>query len=319
MEAEHHGHAPRWRDVGERAVQRLAVADGHVARLAEHGHRVGQAIRAARRHFRGDVDLAPLVAAGHHPERVLRRRRMQLRHVVEAVDVLVPLGMPPVRRAVLMPRHRCAEARLLDPDGIRERREVRAVQALGGAQQIRVAVQAQAGIHRVQGAVDEVERPRRRIGVRRRFGHLRRMAAVVLARAAVRIRERFAEGERRNPQLLPERRPAELVHGCAGFAWRTLQQVRQFAAQILDFGALQHTFQNVEAIAPVGAGDVRVQLPALVEAQRSAIAQGKRSRLASREVRLRRFRLLFRHVPNSASVRRRALPKPWRPCAMMGA
>ena len=294
MEAEHDRDAPCFGSVGERAVQRLAVADGHVARLAEHGHRVRQAVGSGRRHFRLDVDLAALVAAGHHPKGVLRRRRMQLRHVVEAVDVFVPARMVPVRRAVLMPRHGGAEPRLLDPDGVRERREVRAVDALGGAQEVRVSVQPQAGVHDVQTAVDEVDGPRRRIGRRRRLGHLRRMAAIVLVRAAVGIGERLAEGERRNPQVLPEGRSAALVHSGAGFVRRTRQQRGEFAPQVLDFRTLQHAFQNVEAVAAVGTGDVRVELSGIVEAQRPAIAEAKRTRFAAREVGVRCF--LLSHV-----------------------
>src|SRR5262245_25973894 len=64
--------------IGERAVQRLAIGDRHVAGLGDDRHRLRQALGAGLGHPGRNVDLAQLVRARHHPNAVGGGRAVEL-------------------------------------------------------------------------------------------------------------------------------------------------------------------------------------------------------------------------------------------------
>ena len=118
---------------------------------------------------------------------------VELRHEVEAVRALVERGIVPVRPAVLMPRDRTAEARLLDPHRLVEWHEVLAVDGLGDLQQLRMAIEPKARIGELQRAEHELHDIFGRLFRRRRFRHLHRMAPVGKLGTADRIGKRLDE------------------------------------------------------------------------------------------------------------------------------
>ena len=65
--------------------------------------------------------------------------------------------------AVLVPRHRTAETRLLDEDRIVEGHEVVAVDGRGDRKEVRVAVEPQPGGHRLAHGAHEEDHVRGRV------------------------------------------------------------------------------------------------------------------------------------------------------------
>ena len=140
METEVHGHPPLEAAVGKGSVQQLAVADDHVARITNHGHRPHQSFAARLRDQLLDVELPHLVGTRKHPDPIDRSAPMDLGHEIESVDVLVELRALPMGHAVLMPGDRGADSRLLDEERFVEGNEVRPVDRLGDPQEFGMGV-----------------------------------------------------------------------------------------------------------------------------------------------------------------------------------
>ena len=81
----------------------LAIADHHVARIADEGDGAIDPLAPRLLHQLLDVDLTQLVATGQHPHAVDRGTAIDLSHKVESMDILIEVVAFPVSRAVLMP------------------------------------------------------------------------------------------------------------------------------------------------------------------------------------------------------------------------
>ena len=85
-------------------MQRVAIADDYVARLAHHGYRAWQVVSVLF-DKRRDVQVTPTMRTWDYPHAIPGRAAVQLAHQVEAVQALLrTLRGVPVRGAVLMPR-----------------------------------------------------------------------------------------------------------------------------------------------------------------------------------------------------------------------
>ena len=84
--------------VGVGAVQAVAVAHGHVARVGDKRQGAWHSLAVLGDDLR-DVEVSPAVAPRQHPHGILRGAAVQLRHIIEAVLGFLPVRLP-VRRAV---------------------------------------------------------------------------------------------------------------------------------------------------------------------------------------------------------------------------
>ena len=273
VEAEGERDAQFRRRVGERGVEHLAVDDRDVAGVADERQGAGELLASSvALHPRLDVDLPELVRSRHDPETARRRRGIELHLEVEAVDAFVPVRRTPVGDAVLVPRHRTAETGLLDEDRVGEGHEVVAVDRRGDLEEERVAVEPQSGGHRLAHGVHEEDDVRRRVPVGQGLRHLRRVTAAQKPGAAPGVRQRLGEEVRRAGVVEPQGWPSLRVHFRVRTDRRALQHLVGVAAQFGHLVAVDESLEDVEAVLPVGRQDVRMELAAVGQANRSPVA-----------------------------------------------
>ena len=245
--------------VGERPVHALAVGDRHVAGGADERHGVGEPVGAGGLDHRLDVDLAHEVRAGHDPQPVGRRAAVELAHEVEAVGAAVELRAVPVRPAVLVPRHRPAEAGLLDPHRLVERHEVVAVDRRRHARAGRDG-RTPAGRRGRTAAI------RGRSAGRGRARPPAASGSIILAGcrpltargAADRVGQRLDPAQVAVAPVGAERRTTVAVEGGALGDRRVVEHRDDVALDVLQLLGAQHALEDVEAGAVVGLDDRRV-------------------------------------------------------------
>merc|ERR1712093_735733 len=128
VEPEIQGDPPVPCEVWEGEVQRVAIADDHIARLADHGYCARQVI-AVLLHERRDVQVTPTMRTRNHPYAIPGRAAVQLAHEVEPVQALLRTlrDSVPVRGAVLMPRDPRTQLGGLNLQAVCERSEALSV------------------------------------------------------------------------------------------------------------------------------------------------------------------------------------------------
>ena len=256
VEAHHHRDAPLRGTVGKRAVQGAAVHHAAVAGRQHHRHGFRQPLADGRK--AAVVGQPPAaMAAGHHPQAVLRRAVRPGDGEVEAVRLAAAVRLfqgsaivRPVGTAVLMPGRGCAFPGGLVEHALVERHEVLAVDAGRHAQDLRMRVGAQRRIHHQQRMRNQAHAEGLAIGL-----------ALPLVQGVV-------AGEPRRPAMPIHIRP----FGNRG----TIQHGVELSREFRDFGTRQHASEDVEAGAAVRRQDVSRQAPAAVEAHRPAVAKRER-------------------------------------------
>ena len=191
-------------------------------------------------------------------------------------------------RAVLVPGHRGAAARLLDEQRLVERREVRSVDRRGDGQKLRMAVDPQGSLGELQRAQDEIDDFLWRIGRRLGLEHLHRMAAVGELGAAERVAERLRPQQVRRRAVRPQGRAALGVERRAALGRQAVQDVQKVALDVGQLVSLENALEDVEAAAPIGLDDVGMELARRRETNRPAIAEPGRASLAIAQIGLHR-------------------------------
>ena len=132
-------------------MQQLAIAYGDVARIAYYRNSTFKAFAARTADQIGYVEFAVLMCL-QNPNTVDCSAAEHLRHKVEAVNVLVKIGIVPMGDPVLVPRYGGANARVFDKQRLIEWGEVCAINGFRDFQQFRVTIDAQARIGKLQRA-----------------------------------------------------------------------------------------------------------------------------------------------------------------------
>ena len=143
------------------------------------------------------------------------------------------------------------------------------VDGLGHREQLRMPVQPQARVGRVQHAANHVDDVLRRIRRREVFRHPGRMTTVAQVRPANRIAERPHHLKHGRLKLRVVGRAALRVDLCTLADGRPFEQRFELCAEIIELVAIEHTFEDVEAVARIRFDDGRVER-AVDEPQRTA-------------------------------------------------
>ena len=99
-----------------------------------------------------------------------------------------------------------------------------------------------------------------------------------VVRAADRVRQRFDPADASGLPAAVESGLAVFVHLCSGRNRRVLQQAGQIALDVGKFLGGQQALEDVEAVAPIGIEDRRVERAVRAEAERAPIVEGERPR-----------------------------------------
>ena len=136
-----------------------------------------------------------------------------------------------------------------------------------------MAIQPEAGVHALEDAVHEIQGLFRRVLRRLGLVHFRRMPAVVLVGAAVRVRQRLPEREGRPSPVLTEGGATFAIEGRIATGWRMGQQLGEVGVQFAYFPIADRAFEDVETAAPIGRVDLRVKATVVREPNRSPVSE----------------------------------------------
>ena len=136
-----------------------------------------------------------------------------------------------------------------------------------------MAVEAQAGVAEVKVAVEQLDRPGRRILARPGLQHGGRMAAVVLVGPADRVAQRPGPAIGRLDDSVGRGRPPVAIDRRIGRHRRARQHGVDIGAQLLQLLGPDDALEHVEAVRPVRLHDLRQQTAVGADPDRSAIAQ----------------------------------------------
>ena len=158
---------------------------------------------------------------------------------------------------------------MLDPDGFVERCEIRSVDLLHNRQELGVAIEPQASIHQLQDTHDLQHDFLRSIDRRFEFRHL----ALVSPRAPIGIAQGFGEAKARLLKFGTNRNSPCGVSRSSARCRCVCQQAFEFHDQFVEFFAAYNPFEDVEARAPVGLGNVLSQNAIGIKLNGATVAQ----------------------------------------------
>ena len=190
-----------------------------------------------------------------------------------------------MRRTVLVPRDRRAEARLLQEDRVVVGHEIGPGEGLGDAEHAGVGGEAKGRVHRLVETQQQEDRLLRRAARGGGLLHPHRVAPVEQRGAAPGIRERL--GPEAVGLLLSER-PTLAVDGGALGGRRSREHLGQVPAELRELVLVDGALEDVEADPFVDFDDLGSQTSVGVETQRAPVAEGPGARGPGFEVRLHR-------------------------------
>ena len=173
-------------------------------------------------------------------------------------------------------------------------------------EELGVAVEPDAGLGELKRSEDEVDHLFRGVRGRDRFEHLDRVPAVREVGAAEGIGEGLRPEEGRGLAAVGEGGPALRVHRGPLLGREAVDDVEEVRFDVGELVGADHALEDVEAAAPIGVENVRVERPVGEKMDGAAVSERIGAALAVLEVRLEGS--LFRPVVHPHCLARRRSP-----------